>query len=282
MARLESDFDKWATWAKRKGGDVQAHSTLFRLTCMLLDEGRGEDEVLRITAAGMSKLGRRDVPERELRSAIIYAKQEGRERLRWPKFDPLFRSEIEGHFKLGDLIERSASFPKAPYDLLEGLFKGDPLICMGRAVNIFECKRLDDFRHLAEYQYIVPNPMTAERGKTMEGKASARTNSNTGPRKYQVCEFDFGSFDAHAALLIYLSDKAPLCMAVYSGGKSLHGWFDVGDMRLEAQRGFFAQAVELGADSKMWTPSQFSRMPLGINQKSGRVQQVYFYNVADD
>ena len=31
--------------------------------------------------------------------------------------------------------------------------------------------------------------------------------------------------DLCAALLLHLAEKAPLALAVYSGGKSLHGWF---------------------------------------------------------
>jgi hypothetical protein len=49
----------------------------------------------------------------------------------------------------------------------------------------------------------------------------------------------------------------PFVCAVHSGGKSLHGWFNVEGEDEEKANGFFLYAVSLGADPATWTRSQF-------------------------
>ena len=52
-------------------------------------------------------------------------------------------------------------------------------------------------------------------------------------------------------------------MAVYSGNKSLHGWFFCQGEPEEKLNRFMRVAVNLGADTATWTKSQFVRMPDG-------------------
>jgi hypothetical protein len=83
--------------------------------------------------------------------------------------------------------------------------------------------------------------------------------------------------DLCAALLLHLAEKAPLALAVHSGGKSLHGWFYCAAVPEETVWRTFQYAVSLGADRANWTPSQFARMPDGLRE-NGRRQTVYFLN----
>ena len=71
--------------------------------------------------------------------------------------------------------------------------------------------------------------------------------------------------------------KTPLALAVYSGGKSLHGWFYCAGIAEEKISRFFSYAVSLGADPANWNRSQFARMPDGLRD-NGRRQTVYFFN----
>ena len=119
--------------------------------------------------------------------------------------------------------------------------------------------------------------MTRRTGITQEGKESAHTFSNTGPRRFLVIEFDHGGVDEHAALLLHLAERAPLAIVVHSGNKSLHGWFYcVGQPEEKLQR-FMQFAASLGADPATWTRSQFVRMPDGTNANRKR-QTLYFFN----
>ena len=76
-------------------------------------------------------------------------------------------------------------------------------------------------------------------------------------------EFDQGSLNQQAAILWHLARYAPLALVVFSGSKSLHGWFFCAGQPEDRVQRFFDYAHSLGADSLLWTRSQFVRMPDG-------------------
>jgi hypothetical protein len=182
-------------------------------------------------------------------------------------------------------------------EIIELLFPGNPLLCCGWTRHRFDTRARQHWHKLQDLQFIVPSPMTASRGLTQQGKVSAHALSNTGPRRFLIVEFDFDASnsdeearllerlaaegrdvrDLCAALLLHLAEKAPLALAVHSGGKSLHGWFHCAGVSEERVWRTFQYAVSLGADRASWTPSQFARMPDGLRE-NGRRQTVYFLN----
>ncbi len=182
--------------------------------------------------------------------------------------------------------------------IIDLLFPDNPLLCCGWSRHRFDTRARKRWYKLHDFQFIVPNPMVAPRGLTQQHKWSAHALSNTGPRRFLIVEFDFDSTnsaeesrllerlasegrdvrDLCAALLLHLAEKAPLTLAVHSGGKSLHGWFHCTGVPEEKVRRFFNYAVSLGADGANWTPSQFARMPDGLRE-NGRRQTVYFLNL---
>jgi hypothetical protein len=160
--------------------------------------------------------------------------------------------------------------------IIDQLFPGNPLLCAGRSQSAFDTRHHDEWRgQLTGLQFIVPSPMTAVEGQTKDGKPSRHTLSNTAPRRFLVCEFDAGTVDEQAALLIHLASFAPMVCALHSGGKSLHGWFYVQGKPEDKVLKFFRYAVSLGADPATWTRSQFVRMPDGTRD-NGKQQTVYF------
>jgi hypothetical protein len=162
--------------------------------------------------------------------------------------------------------------------IIDGLFPGNPLLCCGKSQSEFDTKLREAWsRQLSQLQFIVPSPMTARNGLTKEGKESAHALSNTGARRFLICEFDTGTPDEHAALLMHLGTFAPLVCVVHSGGKSLHGWFFVAGQPDEKVNRYFRYAVSLGADRATWTRSQFVRMPDGTRDTGNR-QTVFFLN----
>jgi hypothetical protein len=164
-------------------------------------------------------------------------------------------------------------------EIIENLFPGNPLLCCGRSKSQFDTRPREDWRgELTSLQLIVPSPMTTRTGLTKHGKQSAHALSNTGSRRFLVCEFDKGTSDEHAALLFHLAGYAPLICALHSGGKSLHGWFYIAGQPDEKVLRFFRYAVSLGADHATWTRSQFVRMPDGTRD-NGRQQTVFYLNV---
>jgi hypothetical protein len=201
-----------------------------------------------------------------------------------------------------ELIEAITSDPRAPglYDLWEAspvkladrrytgsilskLYRPDDLICIGVTEWDFitlPLSELPDSRcMLSAPQYIVPTPMRALKGWTKDepSKLSYKSDDNAGENwMYFDAEFDRRSQDEQAALIAHLSTYAPLVMVVWSGGKSLHGWFRLyGEPEDKAQR-FIDYALSLGADSKMNKKSQFGRMPDGMRDNGERQSVIYF------
>ena len=163
-------------------------------------------------------------------------------------------------------------------EIIDALFPGNPLICCGANMAGFATRSREDWRgELSSLQLIVPSAMTSRTGLTREGKESEHALSNTGPRRFLVVEFDHGTADDHAAIVMHLAERAPLALAVHSGNKSLHGWFYCAGEPEERLREFMRYAVSLGADPATWTRSQFVRMPDGTRD-NGKRQAVYFFN----
>ena len=182
-------------------------------------------------------------------------------------------------------------------EIIDILFPGNPLLCCGWDRHRFATRPRNRWYKLDDLQFIVPNPMTARSGLTRNRKPSAHALSNTGPRRFLIVEFDFNTgrsaedaqllgklqregrdeCDLCAALLLHLAEAAPLALAVYSGGKSLHGWFYCAGRAEQTLKRFFQYAVSVGADEASWTPSQFTRMPDGLRNGSKR-QAIYFLN----
>jgi hypothetical protein len=162
-------------------------------------------------------------------------------------------------------------------EIIDALFRGNPLLCCGKTQADFDTKPRSKWRgELASMQFIVPSPMIKWVGQTKEGKESAHCLDATGPRRFLVIEQDIGTVDEQAAVLVHLMYRAPLALSVHSGGKSLHGWFYCHGQTDETVKAFMHHAVSLGADRSTWTKSQFVRMPDG-ERADGARQSVYYF-----
>jgi len=270
------------------------HPWLFKISRQL-HAHRDQNEIIALLAATVAGCGR-PVTEKEITDAVDKAKdcawQPGAKRTgfaatsptrAWPELNQTARREIvkEGG-GLADLWEASpvrieTNDPRTE-EIVDVIFPGNPLLCCGKSSSIFDTKPREDWRgKLSALALIVPSPMSALTGLTKKGEESAHALSNTGPRRFLVCEFDTGTTDEHAALLLHLASRAPLVLAVHSGGKSLHGHFYCQGQPEEKLRRFMEYAVTLGADPATWTRSQFVRMPDGTRD-NGKRQAVYFFN----
>jgi hypothetical protein len=160
--------------------------------------------------------------------------------------------------------------------VIDALFPGNPLLCVGRSMAQFKTRPREELRgEMAEMALIVPSPMSAVVGITQDGKPSEHSLNNTGDRRFLVIEQDTGDLDEQAGILLHLKRKAPMVLAVHSGSKSIHGWFYCAGRDEEFLRKFMRYAVALGADRATWTRSQFVRMPDG--QRDTGARQTIFY-----
>jgi hypothetical protein len=162
--------------------------------------------------------------------------------------------------------------------IVDVLFPGNPLLFVGATNAVFATQSREEWRgKLTAMQFIVPSPMIARTGRTQDGRQSAHSLENTGPRRFLVIEQDQGTIDEQAAILLHLAKLRPMALAAHSGSKSLHGWFYCAGQSEERAQAFMRYGATLGADPATWTRSQFVRMPDGTRDNGNR-QTVYFLN----
>jgi hypothetical protein len=157
------------------------------------------------------------------------------------------------------------------------LFAGiDFYICLANEVWEMETRRLSEWLEIGVngFQYMVPSPMfNGGIGKEF------KNDRNTSKRMWQIVEFDSGSRMDQLKLLRWLEqfEGWQIGMVVFSGGKSLHGWFPVYNKTEYDIRTFFIQATLIGADRMMRIPSQYCRVPNGTNHKTRKKQEVIYW-----
>ncbi|WPJ95242.1 hypothetical protein SH580_17610 [Coraliomargarita algicola] len=195
----------------------------------------------------------------------------------WPKLDESLRATIlitPPIFDPGETLDWTTA------DIVDALYQSDDLLCLAKDNTSAVTAPRNRWRgRESQYQFLVANPMRFLMGRTQEGKPSSRCHGNaTRSRIFQVVEFDQGTREEQAAILSALnSEQTPLVLVVWSGSKSLHGWFDVRKLSEAEKCEFFAQACRYGADRTLWDQSKLVRMPGGTRQSNGQQQSILYF-----
>jgi hypothetical protein len=265
----------------QKGGGL--NQWLFKAAKFFTSHGSPENAVellAKLTSA--DQVPRAEI-SRTVRNACGWAPSEPNAP-RWPIVNEIARQAIlRGEpFSVTELKACSPAIGErlTAGEIVGSLFPGDPLLCCGASNAVFATAKWSEWQldnELPRLSLIVPSAMSAKEGLTKEGRVSAHTLANTGPRHYLVIEQDEGTLDEQAAILTHLARKAPLVLAVHSGGKSIHGWFQALGYSEEQLKEFMRYAVSLGADRATWTRSQFVRMP-GGTRENGKRQEILHFN----
>jgi hypothetical protein len=243
------------------------HNWIFHAACCAVEAGMSNEEAVE----QIEQLMTRDPnPASEIEDALCSARGERRPAPRWSPANTCVIAPILA--KGISLLELVAESPRPirfgdesrSEEVIDALFPGDPLLCLGRASNDFYTDHREFWRgRVAERSLIVPSPMSSKTGLTKQGKQSFHCQDNTGPRRFLVIEFDKGTLDQQAALISHLENYAPLAVVAFSGSKSLHSWFYCAGLFEDRIARFFDYACSLGADSKLWNRTQFARVPDG-------------------
>jgi hypothetical protein len=252
------------------------HSWLFK-TALQLHQHFSEDEIFELLEEKLSCVR----PEREIREAVANAGKYAKGEISsvsykpWPAVDYnlVHGIVVNSPIRLKDLgsispVDLSTEGPRTE-EILDVLFPGNPLLCLGRKPNACWTYPREFWRRReSDFQFILPNQMSKEIGVTTDGRESRRCLDNTGPRASVVIEFDITetgqwahyvrdwkekgitTIDANVALIIELASnglpRLPLGLMVHSGGKSVHAWFPCAGLTDEQVRPFMARAVRLG------------------------------------
>ena len=186
--------------------------------------------------------------------------------------------------------------------LMLGLFRPDSVIWIGNREDSGDSFWSVEHFHEAgewlhrlplddDYQLICPSEFTRWERATQQGDYSCqrtyqRISENVSARRFFVYESDTLSPDDQLKVICHLSRKLRLRAAVYSGGKSVHAWFD--QPRLTDYRAgerFKAMLQGLGADPGMIKKAGTTRF-CGVSrfdderdEDTGRMQRLLFINL---
>lgn len=162
-------------------------------------------------------------------------------------------------------------------DVLCDLFDKSALVCVGWSKFKFSTLPLADVLPAAhQAPFVVANPMVAESAENGSKRCKANA-TRPRDRRFMVVEFDKGDTRTQqASVLTSLHDaEHPLAMAVWSGNKSIHGWYNVSGLHPYKKLRFFRFAVSLGADASLWDMSKLVRMPGG--DRGGIKQDILYF-----
>ena len=174
----------------------------------------------------------------------------------------------------GELKNGRILTPRVQIELMLGLFEPDEIIwCGDFKTRVFAPASV--WLKQAVESAIVPGPRICP--NVFREGATARSNEQMKRLKFFVLEHDKLSLSEQSALIRWMSEKVgwTLRAVVYTGGKSLHAWFDApAAAELEEAR------VVLGAmgfDPSSFTASQPYRLPGWNHDKTGHQAKILFY-----
>ena len=275
------------------------HTSLFSYSCRMAEGGVCPDLVVEhLMNSGEVCDYKRTVPDREIEAAVEDAYDNiltSSNRKRIPPLSKYDSAKARGIYdeygcSIADLESISPQAP--PTDVREALttlYRPDQYLCLGLKVNLFQTKLLSNwlqpgFRRLSDFQFIVPNPMSAEKGLTKDGSGmSYRTYNNTGDRIFIVCDFDLPRAEMQPSLIKHLEKYcgAMPVLVLSSGNKSLHAWWRCDGLSDEDIRLFEDEAASVGADPAILgdaRKNQLVRLPLGTRKNNQKKQAVLFWN----
>ena len=183
-------------------------------------------------------------------------------------------------------------------EILHHLFDGDDIINIQHTAleygTLVHAKNIEKFltknkTSIDDWNFL--NPATFKHLKGCENplhperKVSTRCNENVKKRRYMVLEFDYQSDDPNGEanaerfnmFALTMAMFAPLTMAVDTGNKSVHYWFDAQECTPKIRTAFFNLACLHGADPRLAVKSQIARMPNVSAEKDGRGKQSLLY-----
>jgi len=243
------------------------HKWVYYAACRAVELGMTDEQAVEIIETMMT---RNPHPTGEIEDALKSARGErSSPSVLWPLVnDEQVEAIAQDGMRVLDIWETSP-FPMRAAEsrteqVIDILFPGNQWLCVGQSKQSFATRRREEWRgKLHAYSLLVPSPMKSQTGLTKSGRKSFHSLDNTGPRRFLIIEADRGDLNQQAAVIGHLADSAALAAVVFSGKKSLHGWFFCKGTSEEKVLKFMRYAVSLGADERMWLRSQFCRMPDG-------------------
>lgn len=196
---------------------------------------------------------------------------------RLPEWPEPNNEERRARFSFTPMFDANQGTGLTAPEVLSKLYRPDEYVCFGWSKYRYSTMPLEDMINAApNAEFIVANPMTAEM-RDDGSKRNKQIASRPEDRRYAIIEFDTGETrEQQAAVLSSLhGSQTPLVLAVWSGGKSIHGWFNVRALSPYHKLYFFRYARWLGADHSLYDMAKLVRMPGG--QRDGTPQTILYW-----
>lgn len=265
----------------------ESQKTLYRDACAMTQAGiSAEDQVEILTVRFDSYY--RPIEPREIENAVrnasgVAVSAESRPPA-WPTLSLKHRADAVAEYPNGLNRLRAASPVADPHkipttEIIDRLFSDESIVCFGTKPNNTFTDNRKYFRGAeANLPFLIANEMSGKKGLTKDGRISNRCLTNVGPQRRLVIEYDTGTLDEQAALHLHCRDLGvKLLMVVFSGSKSLHGWFDAESLTEEERKHFLRYAALLGADRATFSPIQLVRTPNAWREKDKKQTVEFFY-----
>lgn len=167
--------------------------------------------------------------------------------------------------------------------LLLSLFEDDDVVWIGQPWHSGQPKHMWRFRTSKEWREAQPNEWQSyTTGATYLPGSSSRCNESVLRRKFLIAESDGLSRGETGAVFKHMASLGFTLRAVVdSGRRSLHGWFDLGELDAECVAMLEGMLRGFGMDSKTMRASQPVRMAGVLRQlDDGRVteQSLLYFN----
>lgn len=314
---------KAAGW-KRVSGAVNTHSHvalyhgpcpkrgegfndfLYRLACQAAAMGACPLDTERQLTAVFGQLAKPGEIRRQVRRAFGWVRN-GEKHSPGPKFPKRDAERITQLVRytprtVADLIQASPVLPPTgdPLGILRQLMRleEEELIYLGPSpTTAGDTRSLGEWHSfdIRRFEMVVPNPMRARRGLTVDGKDSPRCNGNAClPDEMRLCVIEpditedlaaaCGVSPADVCAAILLEKVFPLLpprrirAVVDSGNRSLHLWLDITGASRERVIALFRELTPFGIDPAGLRPAQQFRLPGGLRTQTGRTQSVLYWN----
>ena len=200
------------------------------------------------------------------------------------------------------LAQSPETDPKSvqPLDILKTLFSPTDVINVqktpiesGTLARLEDLQKINDAVGLDGFKFLNPATFKNIKGcinpNSPSGGISMRCNENVKKRNWMVLEFDPSDQKSKEEQLIEseqfndfamaMAKHAPLVMAVTTGGKSTHYWFNATGINKKIHKAFFNLACSHGADPRLAVKSQIARMPnVSAERESRGPQEMIYFN----
>jgi len=300
MARFKTPDEQLVDYIVRRAlpnPEFSRHRAIFNVARFCRANGATSEQTFALLRRCSDEAKDREIPDREIWSAIkvVYRSLPPSVRIgRRPDFPPpnedLRRKALSLGIGTQWWLDHSLPTPDHPFGVLQRLFKPTEFVCLGESSNHAVALRLEDwgnFAGLPSYSYMTPNPMigmvgltsASFQGQTDEDVWFPRTDLNVLGRRFVNVEFDHGNLDDQAAWTAGIACDGGFGPVVisWSGSRSLHSLFYVGRMTTVQTQQWFGLCTTYGADPALWCLSQYCRLPLGFNHKTGQRQTIVYW-----